>query len=50
MFCAATGRECAQRQAERIAKEGRRPVGFVLQSSGSTTLAPLSGHVLAQAA
>ncbi len=35
MFYPATGGDGAQRQAERIAKEGRRPLGFVWQYSVS---------------
>jgi hypothetical protein len=35
MFCAANGRDGAERQAERIANEVRRPLGFVRRYSAS---------------
>ncbi len=35
MFCAANGREYAERKAERIAKVGCRPLGFVRRYSAS---------------
>ena len=35
MFCVANGRDGAKRQAERIAKVGCRPLGFVRQYSAS---------------
>ncbi len=35
MFCVANGRDGAECQAERIAKEGQRPLGFVRRYSAS---------------
>jgi hypothetical protein len=35
IVCAANGRESDERQAERIAKEGQRPLGFVRRYSAS---------------